>query len=87
MGGLKLPVRRDDKLTTFIADSVEIWESQNPGTISACQGVYRDGFTFTFTFTFYSSHFLQYESDPRTAVMYRFKTVWISYQTIQPLKR
>src|SRR5215468_5222175 len=33
------------------ADCLKIWEPQPPGTLRACQGLYRDCFTFTFTFT------------------------------------
>jgi len=29
------------------ADCLEIWEFQPPGTLRACPGLYRDGFTFT----------------------------------------
>jgi hypothetical protein len=32
------------------ADYLEIWESQPPGTLWACPGLYRDCFTFTFNF-------------------------------------
>jgi hypothetical protein len=33
------PVRRVDKLTTFIAECLEIWKPQPPGTLRACTGM------------------------------------------------
>ena len=38
-------MRRDDKPITSCADIHEIWESQHPGTVRACPGLYRDWFT------------------------------------------
>jgi len=40
------PVPKTDKLTTFMADCLEIWEPQLPGTLRACPGLNRSYYSF-----------------------------------------
>jgi hypothetical protein len=39
-GGWRRPVLRADNLTASCANCLEIWESQPPGTLSSCPGLY-----------------------------------------------
>jgi hypothetical protein len=40
------PVGKSDKLATFIAECLEIWKPQTPGTLRACRGLNSGYFTF-----------------------------------------
>ena len=65
-------MRRVDNLTTFMADCLEIWEPQPPGTLRACNRRL-EGLLYLYLYVYY---FIAHEKEPGTQVL----RLWLSMQ-------